>query len=162
MSDEKKLKHLEFIQNVITRMNTNSFMIKGWAVTLVAALFALSNKTADTEHNLYLITFIPVPVFWLLDGFFIATERRFRNLYKSISKVKDDDINFNMNPYFDVLLIQPQNNQPFSTSDVFNNWITLNCNKIREWFKGTFSITLILFYGIMVVLMVVVKSWLDV
>ena len=162
MSDEKKLKHLEFIQNVITRMNTNSFMIKGWAVTLVAALFALSDKTPNTEHNLYLITFIPVPVFWLLDGFFIATERRFRNLYKFVSKTVEGQIDFNMNPYFDVVLIESQNNQPLSTSDVFNNWFTLNCNKIREWFKGTFSITLILFYGIMVVLMVVVKSWLDV
>ena len=64
--------------------------------------------------------------------------------------------------YFDVVLIESQNNQPLSTSDVFNNWFTLNCNKIREWFKSTFSITLILFYGIMVVLMFVVKSWLDV
>ena len=94
MSHEKKLKHLEFIQNVITRMNSNSFMIKGWAVTLVAALFALSNKTTDTEHNLYLITFIPVPIFWLLDGFFIATERRFRNLYNSVSSILNKDIDF--------------------------------------------------------------------
>lgn len=162
MSDEKKIKHLEFIQNVITRMNSNSFMIKGWAVTLVAALFALSNKTADTEHNLYLISFIPVPIFWLLDGFFIATERRFKNLYKSVSIVKEDDIDFNMNPYFDVKLIEPQNNQKLTKWEDFQNWCSMNWNKITEWFKGVFSITLILFYGIMVVLMFVVKSWLDV
>lgn len=162
MSNEKQLKHLEFIQNVITRMNTNSFMIKGWAVTLVAALFALSNKTTDTEHNLYLITFIPVPVFWLLDGFFIATERRFRNLYKNVSKTAENQIDFNMNPYFDVTLIQPQTGQSLEKLDQLKNWYTLNWNKIKEWFKGTFSITLILFYGIMVFLMFVVKSWLDV
>jgi hypothetical protein len=160
MSNDKQLKHLEFIQNVITRMNSNSFMIKGWAVTLVAALFALSAK--ETAKNLYLITFIPVPVFWLLDGFFIATERRFKNLYKSVSIVDEANVDFNMNPYFDVKLIEPQNNQKLTKWEEFQNWCTMNWNKITEWFKGTFSITLILFYGIMVFLMFVVKSWLDV
>lgn len=38
---EKKLTHLEMIQAVITRMAGNSFARKGWAVTLVAGLFAL-------------------------------------------------------------------------------------------------------------------------
>lgn len=162
MSDEKKLKHLEFIQNVITRMNSNSFMIKGWAVTLVAALFALSDKTEDTEHHLYLIAFIPVPVFWLLDGFFIATERRFRNLYRNISGADEVDIDFNMNPYFDVVLIQPQANSQLKIGEKIQNWCTMNWNKLKEWFKGTFSITLILFYGIMLFLMFVVKTWLNV
>jgi hypothetical protein len=37
--DENKRKHLEFIQGVITRMNTSSFLIKGWTITLVSALF---------------------------------------------------------------------------------------------------------------------------
>lgn len=41
---EKKLKHLEFIQDMISRMAKNSFALKGWAVTLVAALFALAAK----------------------------------------------------------------------------------------------------------------------
>jgi hypothetical protein len=44
---ESKLKHLEFIQNVITRMNTNSFLIKVWVATLVSALFALAAKDAN-------------------------------------------------------------------------------------------------------------------
>lgn len=162
MSHEKKLKHLEFIQNVITRMNSNSFMIKGWAVTLVAALFALSNKTTDTEHNLYLITFIPVPIFWLLDGFFIATERRFRNLYNSVSSILNKDIDFKMDPYFDIVLILPQGNNKLTVWQKFQNWCILNWHKITEWLRGTFSLTLILFYGVMVFLMFVVKSWLDV
>jgi hypothetical protein len=162
MSNDKQLKHLEFIQNVITRMNTNSFMIKGWAVTLVAALFALSDKTVSTEHNLYLITFIPVPVFWLLDGFFIATERKFRDLYKIVSKTDENLIDFNMNPYFDVVLIEPQGNNELTVWEKSQNLCSLNWNKFKEWFKGTFSITLILFYGIMVALMFVVKSWLGV
>jgi hypothetical protein len=39
--NDNKIKHLEFIQGVITRMNANSFQIKGWSVTITAALLAL-------------------------------------------------------------------------------------------------------------------------
>jgi len=39
---ENKPKHLEFIQGVINRLSTNSFLLKGWSVVLVSALFALS------------------------------------------------------------------------------------------------------------------------
>ena len=35
---DKKLKHLELVQSVINRMASNSFMLKGWAVTLVAGI----------------------------------------------------------------------------------------------------------------------------
>ena len=41
---EKKLKHLEFIQQAINRMASNLFLLKGWTVTLIAAMFALAAK----------------------------------------------------------------------------------------------------------------------
>ena len=50
---EKKLKHLELVQGVISRMANNSFMLKGWAVTLVAGIFVLAGKDTD---KLYLLT----------------------------------------------------------------------------------------------------------
>ena len=34
---EKKIKHLEMIQAVIVRMGNNSFLLKGWSVTLISA-----------------------------------------------------------------------------------------------------------------------------
>jgi transposase len=37
---EAKLKHLEFIQTVITRLATNSFLFKGWAITIAASRHA--------------------------------------------------------------------------------------------------------------------------
>lgn len=74
---DAKLKHLEFIQNVITRMNSNSFLIKGWAITLVSALFALAAK--DANINYVLISYIVIPVFWVLDGFYISRERQYRD-----------------------------------------------------------------------------------
>ena len=39
---ERKGKHLEFIQGTVNRLSTNSFLLKGWSVVLVSALFALA------------------------------------------------------------------------------------------------------------------------
>ena len=43
--EEKKLKHLELTQGVLNRLANNSALLKGWSVTLVAALLALSVAT---------------------------------------------------------------------------------------------------------------------
>jgi hypothetical protein len=91
---EQKLKHLEFIQSVIARMNGNSFLLKGWCVTLVAALMALSAK--DSDKTYLLIGFIPLPAFWLLDAFYIAKERQYRGLYKRVASLAANQIDFSM------------------------------------------------------------------
>lgn len=161
MSDDKKLKHLEFIQNVITRMNSNSFMIKGWAVTLVAALFALSAKEANV--NFYLIAFIPIVAFWILDGFFIATERRFVKLYKEVASKVETSIDFNMNPYFDIKLKEINANDKWYTLLLKSilNLLKLNCFKIFGWIIGVFSMTLIPFYGVLLLIMYFIKTYLN-
>lgn len=157
MKMENKLKYLEFIQNVITRMNTNSFMIKGWTVTLVAALFALS--AANTDKDFYLVAFLPVLVFWLLDGFFIATERRFRALYRKASKIQNDDaVDFDMNPYFNVKLIEERGGNKLTNCEKLLNWCRIKWSMIFHWILGTFSITLIPFYGITILIMFILKG----
>jgi hypothetical protein len=75
-----KHKHLEFIQNVITRMNTNSFLIKGWFVIILSALVGLSASTKKLE--LLFLAIVPALLFWLLDSYFLMQERKFRGLYK--------------------------------------------------------------------------------
>lgn len=91
---EKKMKHMEMIQAIITRMASNSFALKGWAVTLVAALFALASKDANPIY--YLITYIPILVFWGLDAYYLSQERKFRWLYNKVRKMAEDQIDFNM------------------------------------------------------------------
>ncbi len=91
---DSKLKHLEFIQNVISRMNSNSFLLKGWTITLVSALFALAAKDANTRY--VMITYVVIPTFWMLDGFFLATERRYRDLYDSVRKQDSEEADFAM------------------------------------------------------------------
>lgn len=80
---ERTIAHLGFIQGVITRMGGNSFLLKGWSVTLVAALFALSAK--DANSNFVLIAYFPVLVFWFLDAFFLHQEKLFRKLYEGVA-----------------------------------------------------------------------------
>ena len=62
MGNEKKLAHLEMIQGVINRMASNSFALKGWAVTLIAGIFVLSSKDANKAY--FLVAYLPVIVFW--------------------------------------------------------------------------------------------------
>jgi hypothetical protein len=81
---EAKIKHLEFVQAVISRMSQNSFLLKGWCVTLISALYALAAKDAD--RNYLFVSYIAIPAFWILDGFFIAVERRYRSLYAEVAK----------------------------------------------------------------------------
>ena len=117
---DNKLKHLEFIQNIITRMNANSFLIKGWSVTLVSALFALAADKANL--NFVLIAYIPVLIFWALDGFFLSQEKQYRKLYDEVAAKKEDEIDFN-----------------------------LNASKFRSqvggWFRSAFTKTLFPFHG---------------
>jgi len=91
---ENKIKHLEFIQSVINRMATNSLIIKGWSITLVAILFTLSSKSTDS--GCILAFFIPVFMFLILDGFFFSREQRFRSLYNYVRELKVDEIDFSM------------------------------------------------------------------
>ena len=69
MSDERKIKHLELVQGVINRLSRCSFLLKGWSVVLVSALFALS--AADSQPIFAFLAFMPTLVLWGLDGFFI-------------------------------------------------------------------------------------------
>lgn len=91
---EKKLKHLEFIHNTINRMSTNSFIVKGWTITLISALFVLAQKDSNTTYAI--LTYIAVPIFWYLNAFFLLQERRYRTLYDDV-RIKDENaIDFSM------------------------------------------------------------------
>ena len=74
MEQHDKLKHLEFIQNIITRMNTNSFQMKGWAIAIVSATLAL--YAATRNDCLILIGIFPSIVFWFLDAYYLTQERK--------------------------------------------------------------------------------------
>lgn len=54
---EDRIKYLEMIQEIINRMASNSFALKGWAVTLIAGIFVLAEK--DTNKMYFLVAYLP-------------------------------------------------------------------------------------------------------
>lgn len=94
MENNNKIEHLEMIQGIINRMASNSFMLKGWAVTLVAGIFALASK--DTDKLYFLIAYIPIVVFWGLDSYYLLQERLYRALYNKVRLLNEKDIDFSM------------------------------------------------------------------
>jgi hypothetical protein len=74
-----QLKHIELIQSVVNRLASNSFAMKGWSVTLVVGLFALSAKEANPWY--LAVALIPAVCFWFLDAYYLWQERLFRELY---------------------------------------------------------------------------------
>lgn len=117
---ENKHKHLDYIQGVINRMASNSFALKGWAVTLIAGIFVLAGK--DTDQMYFLVAYIPIIVFWGLDAFYLLQERLYRALYNKVRIMDENEIDFNMNAYLD----------EFKTPK--NNWFNCILSKTELWF----------------------------
>lgn len=83
--DQDKVKHLEFIQNIITRMNTNSFQIKSLTVTIVAAFIAI--YATNQKLVFIIIGIVPTIVFWFLDTYYLQLERKFRGVYNDVAGI---------------------------------------------------------------------------
>lgn len=92
---ENKIEHLKMIESIIERMAKNSFQLKGWAMTLVTLVGALSANDADKRF--IILAFIPIIVFWLLDSFYLQQERRYKALYRETTEMNEKDTNFNLN-----------------------------------------------------------------
>jgi hypothetical protein len=132
---EAKLKHLEMVQGIINRMASNSFLLKGWSVTLISALFALAAK--DSNQFFLYLAYFPCLAFWSLDGYFLWQERMYRKLYQDVAKQSVESIDFDMNAI------------KFK-------------NDVESWFNVCFSTTLRLFhgviFGVIVLIMLIIIS----
>jgi len=125
---EYMLKEIELIQNVIKRMAFNSFMIKGWAITLVVVALLLKG----TGYQIW-IAFIPLLVFWFLDAYFLWQERLYRKLYEWVvnNRLKTNEYLFDMNAYRFKEEVQSKFRIMFS--------VTLG------WFYGSIAILIIIY-----------------
>lgn len=93
--ENSEIKHLEFIQGIINRSNSNSFQIKNWMITIVTALLALY---ASSKGNVVFIfvAIAPTTIFWFLDAYYLQQERKFRKLYDAIVDGRSDIATFKM------------------------------------------------------------------
>ena len=131
MSDkEQVIKHLEMIQNIITRLAHNSFLIKGWSMTILIAAMLLITKNVDHSQYIVLSFLIPIIFFGILDSYFLCNERQFRGLFNDVRK--QDKTDFAMD-------ISAQKNKP-------------GC----KWHHSFFSITLIIFYLVEISFIVII------
>jgi hypothetical protein len=71
--------HINMLQGIINRLANNSGACKTWCLVLVGALLSLAGAT----HLPAIVTFalVPVVIFGLLDGMYLAHERAYRTLY---------------------------------------------------------------------------------
>jgi len=128
--DNGRLKHLEIVQQVITRMATNSFFLKGWSVTLLSAILAIAVK--EGLYRMVAISFLPFLMFWILDGYFLHQERLYRKLWDRLRvEEQETPTNFSMN-----------------TAEV--------AQEVTSWFGVIFSKTLLLFHGVLLAVLVVI------
>jgi hypothetical protein len=74
-----QVEHLNMIQGVIGRLAQNSFVVKGWSITLTAALLGFAAKDHDTSFAW--IAFGAAAVFALIDAWYLANERKYVHLY---------------------------------------------------------------------------------
>jgi hypothetical protein len=84
-----QIKHMEMTQAVISRLASNSFLIKGWALTLVGAFLGFGVNRDDWA--LAAASTLPIAVFWLLDTYYLRAERLFRVLYDEVRTGKLGD-----------------------------------------------------------------------
>lgn len=126
-----KINHLQMIQDIISRMAGNSFLTKGWCVTLVSAIIVLGAK--ETDKRFVLIAFLPVIMFWILDGYFLFQERLFRKLYDFVrGKEKDEEVDFSMD----------------------TSLINIEEKKRITWLNTMMSKTIIIFYSTVLIAIV--------
>jgi hypothetical protein len=124
---EAKLKHLDYIQAAISRMATNSFLFKGWAITIAAGLAAFA--AANTKTALLTIALISTVMFWALDGYYLWLERGFVKLHEAVVARSEDQIDFSMK--------------------------IDKTSAVRRWLKTCCRPHLVLFYGTIIVVDVV-------
>ncbi|QSO50826.1 hypothetical protein JZ785_18285 [Alicyclobacillus curvatus] len=91
---EEKIRYLEMIQGAVTRMESNSFFLKGGTVTLAAGVLALSS--AGVHKKYVLIAFMAIVVLWILDSYYLSLQRKYRRLFNYI-RVEESMIDFDMN-----------------------------------------------------------------
>ena len=124
-----KLKHLDFIQGIINRLSTNSFLLKGWSVILISSLFALSANNSNI--NFVFLAYIPAFIFWGLDGYFLSLERIYRKHYERVRTKEPSEIDFSMD-----------------INDIKGGF--------NEWVSSTISKTLVPFHGALIAAIIVV------
>ena len=102
MPEKKEIleKEIDLIQACINRLAQNSFIVKGWTITLITVILALLPEKIDIRL-LCAIVIVATVCFWYLDAFFLRTERLYRWKYEWViaNRPKSEEYCYDLNPY---------------------------------------------------------------
>lgn len=135
-------KEIDLLQSCITRMAQNSFLIKGWFISLYAVVLALLPENINVVF-LCIVMAVVTLLFWYLDGFFLRTEKVYRKIYDWVLEERrknNRELLYNLNSLKHKGKIE-------ETECV----IKIMCSKTLGWFYGVplFIVLVILFFQIM-------------
>ncbi len=92
--DEKRISYLQMIESIIDRMSNKSGNIKGFAVSIVVGVTALSFK--ETSPYVLVLSFLTVFIFLWLDLYYLGMERKYKYYYKQVCAGKDVDFSLSL------------------------------------------------------------------
>lgn len=84
--DDLRLRHLDTLQGVVSRLSQNSFTIRGWSVTLTSAILAFGSTRGSSQGGLVILALVPAWIFWGLDAYYLRQERLFRQLHLAVAR----------------------------------------------------------------------------
>ena len=116
------LKHLDYLQNIIARMNSNSFYVKFITITIITVV-SIIFTFSDNKTVALVISLSTIPL-WLLDSYYLQQERKVRAIYSNVAEIENEYL--------------------IKDFDVPTHKIT---GMKFSFGKSCFSITMILFYG---------------
>lgn len=142
MSEKKdntnKIIHLGMIQEVIGRFSKNSFTIKSWNITLLTVFIAYGLQSNISEENILIVTIAFTLGFMFLDWYYLNLEKSYRNLYKAVSDIEDDNsVDFRMEFH--------------NKEDKPNSYVV----EITKRFFGLTRPVIYLFYGVELIFLIV-------
>lgn len=123
-----KIKHLEFLQSIISRHNNNSFMMKGWTITIFSALLALGGALNNSSFSI--IALFPIILFWYLDATYLSNERCFVELFNSA--VKGEYLQPNTKSQKSLFVPDNENSTIEKVAD-----FDMNFERFKIWYENT-------------------------
>ena len=92
-----RVKHLDLIQGVVSRLSGNSATMKRYCIIMVAAGVALYKTLGDPRTIFALV--VLVMVFWLFDAKYLQQENWFRDLYDEVrAELVEERPDFRLTP----------------------------------------------------------------
>ena len=126
--------HLKILQNVIWRMAENSRACKVWCVTILSAGLILSARVDLPAY--VLVLFVPLTAFLILDAYYLALERAFRDSYDLfVQKLARGELTA-----ADLYVVKPAGSVP------------------KTFLRGLGSFSIYPFYGALFIAVLIVRS----